>query len=121
LDDATTTLHVGAFVNGSLVSVATICREPMPNNSDAGEWRLRGMATVDNYRGKGLGKRLAEHCVAHALSEGGSLVWCSARVSAIGFYRSLGFEEQPVKPFSLPEYSQDQYVLMMQSLPSHKG
>jgi GNAT superfamily N-acetyltransferase len=112
LDDAPGTLHIGAFVGGGLAAVATVCPQPMPNSSETGEWRLRGMATWDTYRGIGLGKRLAQACLDYALSERGSLVWCSARLSAAGFYRSLGFEEVGGKPFSLLEYSREPYILM---------
>ena len=112
LDDAPKTLHVGAFVGGDLAAIATICAQPMPNSPRAGEWRLRGMATLDRFRGRGLGKRVAESCFAHAGSEHGFLVWCSARFSAIGFYRSLGFKEVEARPFFLPEYSREPYILM---------
>src|SRR5262249_15928136 len=112
LDDASNTLHIGAFSNDELVAVATICAEPMPVNPDDGQWRLRGMATLDRFRGKGLGRRLTEACMAHARSEGGVLVRCSARCSAMGFYGSLGFVEDAGDPFILPEYSSEPYYLM---------
>jgi len=112
LDNAPETLHVGAFVGGDLAAIASICPQPMPGSSESGEWRLRGMATLDRFRGRGLGKRLAESCFAHADSEGGSLVWCSARFSAVGFYCSLGFKEVEARPFFLPEYSREPYILM---------
>jgi len=116
LDDAPKTLHIGAFVGVDLAAVATVCPQPMPNSSETGEWRLRGMATWAAYRGIGLGKRLTQACLDYARSEHGSLVWCSARLSAVGFYRSLGFEEMG-KPFSLLEYSRESYILMRFTLP----
>jgi ribosomal protein S18 acetylase RimI-like enzyme len=110
-DDAPDTLHLGAFVNGRLAAVATVCHESMPGTSDAGEWRLRGMATLEQFRGRGFGKRLAERCVAHAADSQGTLLWCSARMATVPFYRSLGFLEQG-ESFLLPEYSGELYVLM---------
>ena len=115
LDDAADTLHVGAFVGQDLAGVATVCQESLPGTCCNTAWRLRGMATADEFRGRGIGKRLAEYCLAYVRSQGGALVWCSARLSAIGFYRSLGFEPDE-KSFTLPEYSSERYLLMKRSL-----
>jgi ribosomal protein S18 acetylase RimI-like enzyme len=112
LDNAPDTLHLGAFIEGTLAAIATICFQSMPNSSDSGEWRLRGMATRDEFRRRGLGKRLTEECVAYAQSKRGSFVWCSARMSAVSFYDSLGFRAVAGEPFSLPEYSPESYIVM---------
>jgi ribosomal protein S18 acetylase RimI-like enzyme len=114
-DDAPDTLHLGAFVSGRLAAVATVCHESMPGASGASEWRLRGMATLEEFRGRGLGKRLAERCVAYAADGRGTLLWCSARIATIPFYRSLGFREQG-ESFRLPEYSREVYILMQRPL-----
>lgn len=115
-DDAAGTLHLGAFLNERLVAVATVCREPMPETSDATAWRLRGMATLPEFRGQGLGRRLADHCRTHAADRGGTLLWCSARVATTSFYRSLGFKERG-ESFHLPEFSNEAYILMQRPLP----
>ena len=114
-DDAPDTLHAGAFVNGLLAAVATVCRESIPWTSRAGEWRLRGMATLEEFRGGGFGSRLVELCAAHATHRRGSLLWCSARMVAVPFYLSLGFEEHGEK-FHLPEYSSEDYIRMLRPL-----
>ena len=99
-DDAPGTLHAGAFVGGELVGIASVCREAMPAGSDTrgsvagGSWRLRGMATVPAVRGTGLGRALLEGCFRHILAQGGDLLWCNARVAALGFYERMGFIAQ---------------------------
>lgn len=90
-DDALDTLHVGAFVEGDLVGVATVMREPLPGEDDADAWRLRGMATLPEVRGQGYGGALLERCLTHIADHGGHAVWCNARVDAAGFYRRYGF------------------------------
>ncbi|QEE30209.1 GNAT family N-acetyltransferase [Terriglobus albidus] len=115
-DDAPDTLHLGAFVDGQLAAVATICCESMPVTSNAGQWRLRGMATLKEFRRLGLGKRLAEACMAYAADHWGTLLWCSARVTTLRFYRGLSFQEQG-ESFQLPEYSDEVYILMRRALP----
>jgi ribosomal protein S18 acetylase RimI-like enzyme len=88
----------------------------MPGTSDAGQWRLRGMVTLEEFRRSGLGKRLAHRCVAHAADSQATLLWCSARMATVPFYRSLGFKEQG-ENFRLPEYSGEVYILMLRRLP----
>ncbi len=91
-DDAPDTLHAGAFLDGALVGIATVCRDPLIGEDDPDVWRLRGMAIRPGAQGKGLGRALLESCIAYVSSHGGKLIWCNGRTSAAGFYRSLGFE-----------------------------
>jgi GNAT superfamily N-acetyltransferase len=93
-DDAADTLHAGAFHGEAFVGIASVCREPMPDSSDPGQWRLRGMATVPAVRGRGFGRLLLEQCFDHIRRHGGTLLWCNARVVALGFYEHLGFIAQ---------------------------
>jgi GNAT superfamily N-acetyltransferase len=60
-----------------------------PERPDA--WRLRGMATAEGLRGAGIGTRLLRAAVDHVRAEGGTLVWCNARVGALAFYEREGF------------------------------
>ncbi len=91
-DDAPDALHVGAFIGHELVGIASVSRDPLPGETGQRIWRLRGMATVEKVRGIGCGRALVEACVAHVLTHNGTLLWCNGRTSAMGFYRSLGFE-----------------------------
>ena len=119
-DDDPKTLHLGAYVGADLVAIATICCEAMPGLLNATTWRLRGMATLDQFRGRGLGKNLAKSCISHAAKHGGTVVWCKARQSAVGFYCSLGFEEQG-SPFPLPQYSDELYFIMQRLIASKRA
>lgn len=93
-DEAPDTLHAGAFDGTALVGIASVCREPMPGATDASQWRLRGMATVPAVRGRGFGRVLLEACFEHIRRHRGRLLWCNARVAALGFYTHLGFVAQ---------------------------
>ncbi|MCW2950493.1 MAG: family N-acetyltransferase [Thermoleophilia bacterium] len=102
-DAAEGALHVGAFVDGELVAVGTISPEARsaeapggaaptaPRHTDTA-WRVRGMATAEWVRGHGAGTRVLDACVAHAREQGGSVVWCNARVGAVRFYERAGWE-----------------------------
>lgn len=106
-DEDPDTLHAGAFLGARLAGIATVCREPMPAGREPAAWRLRGMATLPEARGLGLGRQLLEACFAHIRAHGGTLLWCNARVNALGFYEHLGFiaegEEFEIVPIG-PHY-----------------
>lgn len=94
--------HFGAFVNGEMVATATV-------HPDESGWRLRGMATRDGFRGRGLGGALVEACVAHAQASGGTMMWCNARLKAADFYRRYGFEARG-EVFELPQIGPHLYM-----------
>lgn len=86
------TLHLGARFDRELIGISTIAREAPPNDQSKDVWRLCGMAVSANWRGHGVGTALAEECIDRAKLAAGRMVWCSARESAFGFYRGIGFE-----------------------------
>ncbi|TPW08355.1 MAG: acetyltransferase, partial [bacterium] len=55
------------------------------------DWRLRGMATLPEARGTGLGGALLEACLDHIARNGGTRLWCNARTTAAGFYVRYSF------------------------------
>jgi GNAT superfamily N-acetyltransferase len=119
-DDAPDALHLGIYVAASaqntLAAVATLCREPVAGEEMTSSWRLRGMATLPEYRGHGFGKQLAQYCIAYAAEQRGTLVWCTSRVATVPFYSALGFTESS-DTFSLPQYSDALYIRMQRPLP----
>lgn len=76
-----------------IVCVGSVYPDPPPWDPDRlGAWRIRGMAAKEGFRGKGLGRRVLDALVDHAIANDGALVWCNARVGALDFYRKAGFE-----------------------------
>jgi GNAT superfamily N-acetyltransferase len=103
-DDEPSTASFGAIdrQDGAIVGVATVFPEPAPfapedvglgTSVGIGEaaWRLRGMATAESVRGQGVGAMVLGAVLGHVASRGGRLIWCNARVSAVGFYERAGF------------------------------
>lgn len=87
-------LHMGAFENGELVTVATILHEPPPGEENAGAWRLRGMVTKPELQRRGYGRAVLLRCIAHIARRSATLLWCNARTDAVQFYRTLQFETE---------------------------
>lgn len=100
-DDDSATRHLGAFEGNRLVGVATFFPEACPVVPRASAWRLRGMATLSDVQGRGAGTRLVAEGIAAAQASGAELMWCNARVTALGFYEKLGFVAVG-DPFELP-------------------
>lgn len=89
-DDLADTVHIGAFDDDRLVGIASLYREARPGGPASG-WRLRGMATDADVRGRRFGAAVLAASIAHIAAAGGEELWCNARLSAVGFYRRAGF------------------------------
>lgn len=89
-DDA---VHLGAFDDDdALVGTCVLLPRPYPLRPDeTPAWQLRGMATADGSRGRGIGTQVLAAVVAEVARRGGRLVWCEARTSAVAFYLQHGF------------------------------
>lgn len=90
-DDAPDTFHLGAFCGEQLVSAASFARRPAPLPQEPAGYQLCGMATRQAYHGQGAGKAVVLRAMEHLHSRGVTLLWCSARKSAMGFYEKLEF------------------------------
>jgi ribosomal protein S18 acetylase RimI-like enzyme len=88
---------VGAFDGERLVGVGFVGPDGEP-----GEWRVRGMATLPETRGRGVGTAVLDALVAHAAAQGATRIWCNARVPALSLYARAGFEAQSGE-FEIPQ------------------
>ena len=78
-------------MDGRLVTVGSLLPDPQEYGIAEGVFRLRGMVTVPECRGAGLGGALLDRGVTLVARQGGQLVWCNGRTGAVGFYRRHGF------------------------------
>jgi len=92
-DDRPGAAHwVATSADLGLIGVVSVMPEAAPWDP-AGEsgWRLRGMATVPEVRGWGVGADLVTRVLEHARAQQGRVLWCTARMPAVGFYQRQGF------------------------------
>ena len=87
----------GAFDDGQLIAVGFVGPEGGP-----GAWRVRGMATAPEARGRGAGTAILAALVDHARSNGATRIWCNARTPAITLYERAGFRITS-EEFELPD------------------
>lgn len=112
-DEDEQTFHLGAFVEGKLVSVASFFFEKHPKLEPEYQYRLRGMATLPEFRHQGLSSELLRMGLPIVKQNFCSLLWCNARESAMGFYQKVGFEKIE-GVFDIPGVGP--HVLMFKSL-----
>lgn len=84
-------IHLGTFHEEKLIAVGSFFEMKSPKLSIDRQYRLRAMATHPEFRGSGAGKKLVQHGIRMLKEKGGQVLWCDARLNAVGFYESLGF------------------------------
>ena len=92
-DDEDLSFHLGAVKDSQLVSVASFYYERNPKFPDQHQYQLRGMATLPQYQRQGLSNELLKMAFPIIKQNFCTLLWCNARVSAIGFYEKAGFKK----------------------------
>ena len=103
-DDSAGAYHIGGFLNDRLVVIASVTQEReqrFETFSSSNQYRLRGMASEPEVRGRGFGSDVLSACLERCWSEGGETFWCNARTSAAEFYQKKGFSTLP-EEFEIP-------------------
>ncbi|MCA0972743.1 GNAT family N-acetyltransferase [Halobacillus litoralis] len=100
-DEENDTFHLGVFKDGQLISIGSFYAEHHPDIPDGKSFRLRGMATLPEYRGKGAGTKIISKAMEILGEKNADILWCNARMSAQGYYDHLGFM-QAGDVFDLP-------------------
>jgi len=84
--------HVGAFYQGRLISVASFCMKSHSDFPQKVQYRLRAMATVEEFRRMGAGRKVVNFAEDILKAKGAELLWCIGRIDAQGYYEKLGFK-----------------------------
>ncbi len=101
-DNDESTFHLGAFIDKNLVSIASFYFEKNDVFEITHQYRLRGMATTQEFQGKGLGKSLIKTALPIIKRNQVNTLWCNARSAAVGFYENIGFNIESAE-FEIPQ------------------
>jgi hypothetical protein len=90
-DELAGTFHIGYYADDQLVSIASFHLQNLEQFPGVG-YQLRGMATIEKYRGQGLGNKLLNFAIVYLRGQKINYLWCNARKKASKFYMAIGFE-----------------------------
>ena len=85
------TFHMACIVDEKIVTCATFYPEKSTKIKSENAYRLRGMATDSNSQRKGYATDLMIESFEELKEKGTDLLWCNARLVAVDFYKSVGF------------------------------
>jgi len=77
-------IHFGAFRDNRLAGVVSLFQEGT-------EFQFRKLAVAADMQHEGIGGSLVAYVIAYAEENGGTRIWCNARLEATGFYLKQGF------------------------------
>ncbi len=84
--------HVGAYYQGKLVSIASFCMEKHPDFPVEKQYRLRAMATLEDFRMLGAGRLVVNYAEELIKEQGVNFLWCNGRTTVQEYYSKLGFK-----------------------------
>jgi GNAT superfamily N-acetyltransferase len=96
-DSLDSTFHLGVIsndgLNDKIVCNGTFMKDICPVfKSQTTAYRLRGMATDPDFRGRQLGSRLLSEAEKILKEKGCHFLWFNARESAFEFYKKNGYQ-----------------------------
>jgi GNAT superfamily N-acetyltransferase len=83
--------HLGYYKDEQLLGIASFHPQNYERFTGTG-YQLRGMATLENYRGQGIGNHLLNFAIVYLRGQKTDYLWCNARKKALPFYLNMGFE-----------------------------
>jgi len=85
------TFHLGAFSGDKLIAVSSFMKASNKKIKGS-QYQLRGMATLKEFQGLGVGKLMMEHALKLLKDLKIDFLWCNARVIAVPFYEKSGLK-----------------------------
>ena len=100
-------IHFGAFTDNKLAGVISLF-------SVESVFQFRKFAVDPAFQGKGIGTALLSYITEFVIEDGGTKLWCNARLNATGFYLKNGFTQTD----QLFSRNGNDYVIMEKTLPA---
>lgn len=91
-DDDDDSFHLAAYIDNKQVSIVSFYKEIHPALKGDIQYRFRGMATLEDYRKMGLAASLLKYAFTKMNTLNVGVVWCNARINALGLYQNLGMK-----------------------------
>lgn len=86
------TKHYGCYKDSKLIATGTLIPEDENEVLSESIYRIRGMAVDPHYQGQHLGQKILNCMFKHLTQKTDTkMIWCNARVKALGLYTRAGF------------------------------
>lgn len=94
-DGLASSLHYGGLLGQRVVVSASVFAAPSPVTGRHDAYQLRYMATDFDVQGRGLGGVVLSYVLDDLARRGVAEIWANARVTALNFYTSSGWDVVP--------------------------
>lgn len=91
-DDEASTFHLGLFENDKLIGIASFVKDSHEAFHESPQYRLRGMAVLEEHQGQGLGDVLLKAGETELKQRNIPFLWFNARKIAWNFYLRNGYK-----------------------------
>lgn len=91
-DNDSTTTHFGLIEFNKIIGVVSVFQTKYSEFNDDSQFQIRGMAILENFQKKGLGKQLLNVAEKYCWDEKANLIWFNAREKAVSFYKKSGYK-----------------------------
>ena len=91
-DDDNETFHMACIHENKIIACATFYPECSEKLDAVNPFRLRGMATDYYFQRRGYATELMRNSFKELKKKGCDILWCNARLVAVEFYKSIGFQ-----------------------------
>lgn len=83
--------HLGAYMDEKIIAIGSFFEMKSSKIDCQNQYRLRAMASDPDYRGSGAAKKLVIYSLVLLRQKQADVLWCDARLNAVGFYEGIGF------------------------------
>lgn len=84
--------HIGAYSGDKLICIGSFSKEEDKDLPKPKQYRLRGMATLEEFRKLGGGKKVIAYAEEILRERDIDILWCHGRTGVQGYYKKIGFE-----------------------------
>ena len=91
-DEHENTFHLGLYIENKLAAVASFLKNNNPLIIEKHQYQLRGMAVIEEFQKKGLGKDILNFAESLLKQENTEVIWCNAREIAVNFYKNCNYK-----------------------------
>lgn len=91
-DGLASTIHLGAYIGEKLVGVLSAYEKQHPAFDEKNTYQVRGVAVLKAHQANGIGRLLMHSIESKLIKKEVSLLWLNARLSAVRFYKNLGYK-----------------------------